>query len=99
MCFAGYGEPLLRLDTLRETVRLVRETRHGIPWRINTLLLTPNRRKQNRGNKDRALDFIRCSNPDLFLYSCNSRSCGEGPCTPTMCFRDCGLLRLALCVG
>lgn len=36
MCFAGYGEPLLRLDTLRETVRLVRKTRHGIPWRINT---------------------------------------------------------------
>jgi pyruvate-formate lyase-activating enzyme len=36
VCFAGYGEPLLRLDTLRETVRLVRETRHGIPWRINT---------------------------------------------------------------
>jgi pyruvate-formate lyase-activating enzyme len=36
VCFAGFGEPLLRLDTLRETVRLVRETRHGIPWRINT---------------------------------------------------------------
>jgi hypothetical protein len=26
----------LRLDTLRETVRLVREARHGIPWRVNT---------------------------------------------------------------
>lgn len=36
VCFAGYGEPLLRLETLRETVRLVRETRHGVPWRINT---------------------------------------------------------------
>lgn len=36
VCFAGFGEPLLRLETLRETVRLVRETRHGIPWRINT---------------------------------------------------------------
>ena len=36
VCFAGYGEPLLRLETLRETVRLVRESRHGVPWRVNT---------------------------------------------------------------
>ena len=36
VCFAGWGEPLLRLDTVSETVRMVRETRHGIPWRINT---------------------------------------------------------------
>jgi len=34
--FAGLGEPLLRLETLLETVRLVKESNHGVPFRVVT---------------------------------------------------------------
>ena len=34
--FAGLGEPLLRLDTLLEAVRGVKETNHGVPFRVVT---------------------------------------------------------------
>lgn len=34
--FAGYGEPLLRVDTLLDTVKLVKEEQNGVPFRINT---------------------------------------------------------------
>ena len=32
--FAGLGEPLLRLEVLLETVQLVKETNHGVPFRV-----------------------------------------------------------------
>jgi hypothetical protein len=31
--FGGAGEPLLRLDTIAETIELVRQQRHGVPFR------------------------------------------------------------------
>ena len=34
--FAGYGEPLLRLPVLAETISLVKERRHGVPFRVVT---------------------------------------------------------------
>jgi TatD family-associated radical SAM protein len=34
--FAGMGEPTLRLETLIETVKLVKERRHGVPFRVVT---------------------------------------------------------------
>eukprot|EP00051_Salpingoeca_urceolata_P017252 m.233556 g.233556 ORF g.233556 m.233556 type:complete len:299 (-) comp18902_c1_seq8:2837-3733(-) len=34
--FAGLGEPLLRLDRLVETIALVKEHRHGVPFRVVT---------------------------------------------------------------
>jgi hypothetical protein len=34
--FAGQGEPLIRLPTLLETVEIVKENRHGIPFGIET---------------------------------------------------------------
>jgi len=34
--FAGMGEPLLRLDTLLETVAIVGEKQNAIPFRVNT---------------------------------------------------------------
>ena len=34
--FAGVGEPLLRLEALLETVALVKETNHGVPFRVVT---------------------------------------------------------------
>ncbi|KAK3280471.1 hypothetical protein CYMTET_11695 [Cymbomonas tetramitiformis] len=34
--FAGFGEPLLRVDTLLDTVNLVKEEQNGVPFRINT---------------------------------------------------------------
>ena len=39
--FAGAGEPLLRLPVLAETVALVRERRHGVPFRVHTNGLHP----------------------------------------------------------
>ncbi|GBG27471.1 Hypothetical Protein FCC1311_036932 [Hondaea fermentalgiana] len=39
--FAGYGEPLLRLDTILEAAQIIRETRHGVPLRIKTNGLMP----------------------------------------------------------
>lgn len=32
--FAGAGEPLLRLDVVLDTMAMVRESRHGVPFRI-----------------------------------------------------------------
>jgi hypothetical protein len=34
--FAGSGEPLLRIDTLVETVSIVQSAMNAIPFRINT---------------------------------------------------------------
>lgn len=34
--FAGYGEPLLRLDTAAEATGLIREYRHGVKFRMET---------------------------------------------------------------
>jgi TatD DNase family protein len=34
--FAGAGEPLLRLDVVLSTMALVRESRHGVPFRVHT---------------------------------------------------------------
>lgn len=34
--FAGNGEPLLRLETITEAARLIKETRHGLPLRVRT---------------------------------------------------------------
>ena len=34
--FAGLGEPLLRLEVLLDTVQLVKETNHGVPFRVVT---------------------------------------------------------------
>mmetsp|Transcript_10718 Transcript_10718/g.27072 ORF Transcript_10718/g.27072 Transcript_10718/m.27072 type:complete len:221 (+) Transcript_10718:228-890(+) len=39
--FAGYGEPLLRLDTVIESATLIRERRHGVPLRLKTNGLVP----------------------------------------------------------
>ena len=39
--FGGAGEPLLRLDALRETVDEVRTRRHGVPFRVSTNGLFP----------------------------------------------------------
>lgn len=39
--FAGQGEPLLKLDTLLETVAIVKENRHGIPFGVETNGLFP----------------------------------------------------------
>ena len=36
VCFAGAGEPLLRVDDLLEVVRSVKRRRNAIPFRINT---------------------------------------------------------------
>ncbi len=40
--FAGYGEPLLRLDCIGEVVRTIRDSRHGTRFRVKTngLILT-----------------------------------------------------------
>ena len=34
--FAGAGEPLLRLDVVVDTMAMVRESRHGVPFRIHS---------------------------------------------------------------
>ena len=34
--FAGYGEPLLRLQAVTEAATLIRERRHGVPLRVVT---------------------------------------------------------------
>jgi len=34
--FAGLGDPLLRIETLLETVRLVKERRHGVGFAVST---------------------------------------------------------------
>ena len=39
--FAGLGEPLLRLGDICESVRSIREVRHGVPFRIKTNGLVP----------------------------------------------------------
>lgn len=36
VAFAGLGEPTLRLETMLETIALVRERRHGVPFRLVT---------------------------------------------------------------
>ena len=36
VCFAGLGEPLLRLDTLLDTVRRVKARRPGVSFRVST---------------------------------------------------------------
>ena len=36
VCFAGAGEPLIRVDDLLEIVRQVKARRNGVPFRINT---------------------------------------------------------------
>ena len=33
--FAGAGEPLLRLDVVVDTIAMVRESRHGVPFRVH----------------------------------------------------------------
>jgi hypothetical protein len=41
--FAGYGDPLFRLEEICETAQIVRERRHGVPFRVKTngLFLQP----------------------------------------------------------
>jgi len=39
--FGGAGEPLLRLDTIAETIDIVRQSRHGVPFRVSTNGLFP----------------------------------------------------------
>lgn len=39
--FAGMGEPLLRMDQIRETIEQVHESRHGVPFRVSTNGLFP----------------------------------------------------------
>lgn len=39
--FAGMGEPLLRLETITEAAKLIRESRHGVPFRLKTNGLVP----------------------------------------------------------
>lgn len=34
--FAGLGEPLLRLDTLADAAKLIKQKRHGVPLRLKT---------------------------------------------------------------
>ena len=34
--FAGAGEPLMRLDVVLNTMAMVRESRHGVPFRIHS---------------------------------------------------------------
>ena len=34
--FAGLGEPLLRLETLAEAIKLIKQKRHGVPIRLKT---------------------------------------------------------------
>ena len=34
--FAGAGEPLLRLDVVVDTIAMVRESRHGVPFRVHS---------------------------------------------------------------
>jgi MoaA/NifB/PqqE/SkfB family radical SAM enzyme len=39
--FAGMGEPLLRMEQIRETIEHVHEVRHGVPFRVSTNGLFP----------------------------------------------------------
>mmetsp|Transcript_39342 Transcript_39342/g.77548 ORF Transcript_39342/g.77548 Transcript_39342/m.77548 type:complete len:225 (+) Transcript_39342:3-677(+) len=39
--FAGFGEPTQRIETLLKTVELVKERRHGVPFRLVTNGLCP----------------------------------------------------------
>jgi TatD family-associated radical SAM protein len=39
--FAGMGEPLLRMEQIRETIEQVHEVRHGVPFRVSTNGLFP----------------------------------------------------------
>lgn len=41
--FAGLGEPLLRLDTLAEAAKLIKQKRHGVPLRLKTNGLVPSK--------------------------------------------------------
>jgi TatD family-associated radical SAM protein len=39
--FAGYGEPLARLDVITDSAKTVKESRHGVPLRVITSGLVP----------------------------------------------------------
>lgn len=34
--FAGFGDPLLRVNTLQQAIESIREKRHGVPFRVKT---------------------------------------------------------------
>jgi hypothetical protein len=34
--FAGNGEPLMRLDTVTNAAKIIKESRHGVPLRVRT---------------------------------------------------------------
>jgi TatD family-associated radical SAM protein len=36
ICFTGFGDPLLRIDTLCESVQKIKQSRHGIPVSLTT---------------------------------------------------------------
>lgn len=35
--FAGFGDPLLRIDVVCDTAELIKEGRHGVPLRVDTM--------------------------------------------------------------
>eukprot|EP01036_Dinobryon_divergens_P034204 gene34204-44187_t len=61
--FAGLGEPLLRLDTLADAAKLIKQKRHGVPLRLKTNGLVPSKfcDKTAEVLKDAGIDMISVS--------------------------------------
>jgi TatD family-associated radical SAM protein len=45
--FAGYGEPLAKLDVITDAAKMIKESRHGVPLRVLTSGLVPAKNASN----------------------------------------------------
>lgn len=68
VAFAGLGEPLLRLPVLLETVTAVKESRHGIPFRVvtNGLFPTDVAAQLKDGGIDQVSVALMCNTPHQY---------------------------------
>mmetsp|Transcript_39659 Transcript_39659/g.64334 ORF Transcript_39659/g.64334 Transcript_39659/m.64334 type:complete len:176 (+) Transcript_39659:404-931(+) len=70
--FAGYGEPLLRLDEITEAAQRIKESRHGVPLSIKSNGLFPGEdgvsvaQRLKSSGIDSASIFVPCANPKQF---------------------------------
>ena len=84
--FAGAGEPLLRLDVVVDTIAMVRESRHGVPFRVHSNgLHEPNVAKTLANAKvDRVTVALATADPKQF-EALTRPAAGSGAHLGTLC--------------
>ena len=84
--FAGAGEPLLRLDVVVDTIAMVRESRHGVPFRVHSNgLHEPNVAKTLANAKvDRVTVALATADPKQF-EALTRPAAGSGAHLGTVC--------------